>query len=330
MDNKKELPERYEKPTIIKHSIGLMNKFGRVRSSVPYGKIDGVNISDLVSNYGSPLYVVSEGTLRRKYKEMYRAFSLRYPKVVIAYSYKTNYLSGVCAIMNTEGAWAEVVSGFEYDIAKNLGISGNKIIFNGPYKTKEELRRAVKEGSKVNIDSYEEMQVIEEVASEIGKQVNIGVRINMELNYPPWDRFGFNLESGHAFEAIKRVMATSSLKVNGLHIHAGTYISDVSVYTKVAEKLCSFCSKLQSELNLKLEYLDIGGGYASRNTLHSQWTSAEFTCPSFDQYAEAICPVILKGPFKPQNMPTLILEPGRSIVDEAMYLLTSVVSMKRL
>ena len=207
---------------------------------------------------------------------------------------------------------------------------GNQIIFNGPYKTKKELKRAIELDSKINIDSYEEMQVIEEIAQEQGKKVEIGVRINMELNYPPWDRFGFNLESGQAFEAVKRVMASSYLKVRGLHIHAGTYISDVNTYTKLAGKLVSFCAILQNELNVKLEYLDIGGGYASKNTLHSQWMSAEWTCPSFDQYAEAICPLILKGPFKPQNMPTLILEPGRSIVDEAMSLLTSVVSVKRL
>lgn len=320
------LPQKYEKPFIIKHSIGLMNKFGRTPNTASFGKIDGVNVAELINNFGSPLYVVSEGTLRRKYKDMYRAFSLRYPKVVIAYSYKTNYLSAICAVLHTESAWAEVVSGFEYDIALSLKVPGNHIVFNGPYKTKEELLRAIKNGSKINIDSYEEMQIIEEIANELARKIDVGVRISMDFT---WDRFGFNLEAGHAYEVIKRIQATNNLKVTGLHIHAGTYISDVGVYARISEKLSIFCSKLQNELNVKLEYLDIGGGYASKNTLHTQWMSAEFTCPSFDQYAEAICPAILNGPFKPQNMPTLILEPGRSIVDEAMYLLTSVVSVKR-
>lgn len=330
IDRKDNLPVKYEKPAIIKHSVGLMNKFGRIPNTISYGKIDGVPINDLVEKFGSPLYVVSEGTIRRKYKEMFRAFSLRYPKVTIGYSYKTNYLSGVCAIMHDEGAWAEVVSGFEYEIASSLSVPGNQIIFNGPYKTKEELKKAIEAGSRVNIDSYEEMHTIEEIAEEMKKQVGIGVRINMELNYPPWDRFGFNLESGSAFDAVKRVQQSSNLKVVGIHIHAGTYISDVNIYAKMAEKLSNFCAKLQKELNIKLDYLDIGGGYASRNTLHNQWMSAELTCPSFDQYAEAICPALLKGPFKQKNMPMLILEPGRALVDEAVQMIASVVATKRL
>ncbi len=322
--------EAYEKPTIVRHTVGMMNKFGRTSSTFPHGRIDGVPVRPLIEEHGSPLWVLSEGTLRRKYREALRAFALRYPRVTIAYSYKTNYLSGICAALHQEGAWAEVVSGMEYEFAQRLGVPGDRIIFNGPHKTQQELERALDNNSKVNVDSYDEMYMLEEIAKAGKRQLEVGLRVNMELNYPPWDRFGFNVESGQAFEACKRVISSQFLRLAGLHVHVGTYISDVAVYLQMAERLAGLCYRLQNELATRVGYLDIGGGYASKNTLHSAWMPAEHTCPTFDQYAEAICPALLRGPFDPKEMPVLFLEPGRSIVDEAMFLVASVVAVKRL
>ena len=126
----------YEPPVITKLQTGLMNKFGRSVGSARKVRraIDGVAIDDLVARYGSPLYVFSEQKLRKLYRECYDAFSRRYPHVTLAWSYKTNYLDAICAIMHQEGALAEVVSEMEYAKARALGISGEQIIFNGPYK----------------------------------------------------------------------------------------------------------------------------------------------------------------------------------------------------
>jgi len=82
------------------------------------------------------------------YKNAYRAFSTRYPKVQFAWSYKTNYLDAVCRVYHQEGAWAEVVSGFEYTKALNNGVDGKYIIFNGPDKSEEDLEVIKKWSSK--------------------------------------------------------------------------------------------------------------------------------------------------------------------------------------
>ncbi|MDP2954696.1 MAG: alanine racemase, partial [Chloroflexota bacterium] len=226
----RKVKEFYEKPTVVKHSLGLMNKFGWFSSSIPHTAIDGVSVRGLVEQYGSPLWVVSEATLRRKYRELYRAFTLRYPRVAVAYSYKTNYLSGVCAILHQEGAWAEVVSGFEYSIAEALGIPGPQIVFNGPHKTEEQLLTAIERGSRINVDSYEEISLLEEIAKGRDKPVGIGVRVNMAVGYPAWDRFGFHLESGQALYACQRIMSSPVLRLVGLHVHLGTFITDVNLY----------------------------------------------------------------------------------------------------
>ncbi|NOZ03273.1 MAG: diaminopimelate decarboxylase, partial [FCB group bacterium] len=235
-----------------------------------------------------------------------------------------------CALLHKEGAWAEVVSGFEYDIARDLNVPGEQIVFNGPYKTKDELTRAFREGALVNIDNYDEMQVVEDIADELGKTIEVGIRINMDLNDPPWYKFGFNVESGQAFEAVKRAESGGKLKVRGLHIHTGTYVDDVTLYSRAAQGLVNFYSYIKEELGVKLKYWDLGGGYASHNTLHTAYLPAEQTCPTFDQYAEAICPILLNGPFPPQEAPRLFIEPGRALVDEPFYLITSVVAQKRL
>jgi diaminopimelate decarboxylase len=134
---------RYERPVINKIQSGLPDKFGASYVMESKTEIEGHLVTDLLQTYGSPVYVLSEATIRTTYRELFQAFTTRYPKVQLAWSYKTNYLDAVCRIFHQEGAWAEVVSWFEYEKALNNGIDPKKIIFNGPYKKAEELKAAV-------------------------------------------------------------------------------------------------------------------------------------------------------------------------------------------
>lgn len=320
----------YERPLITMHSLGATNKYtGRVFSSTTCQQIDGINVTSLVSKYGSPLYVVSERTLRSKYRDFIKGLRTLYPETYIAYSYKTNYLSGICSIFHQEGAWAEVVSGFEYDIALDLGVDASKIVFNGPYKKREELIRAIKGNSMINIDSYNEIYQLENLSCSKTKSTKVGLRINMNLNYPPWNKFGFNLESGQAFEACRRIASSRYLTLNGLHCHLGTYVADASVYNQAMIKFIDFALKLEKELKVQIDYLDIGGGYASANTLHTQFLSGAAIIPTFDQYVNALCQPLREKSSEFKRKPQLILEPGRALVDEAVSLITTVVSNKR-
>ena len=99
------MKQTYQKPVINKHRSGLMNKFGwsPVYARKIRTEIDGVPIDRLVEQFGSPLFVYSERAARRKYRRMFNAFSTRYPNVVFGWSYKTNYLQAICALMHKEG-----------------------------------------------------------------------------------------------------------------------------------------------------------------------------------------------------------------------------------
>jgi diaminopimelate decarboxylase len=290
--------------------------------------IDGHSIRDLVARFGCPLYVLSEQTLRDTARRFLQAFREHYPDTHLAYSYKTNYLSAVCAIMHEEGALAEVVSGFEYEIARDLGVPGERIVFNGPVKSDAELTRAVEDGARVNIDSFSELDRLARLAASWQRPVDVGIRVNMKLNYPPWDKFGFNLESGQAYEAARRIANDPWLELRGLHMHAGTFITDTSLYERVIEALIELGLRVEAELGARIESLDTGGGYASVNTLHTQLMRGEATSPTFAQYAAAIAGPLSRRVSQFKSPPRLLLEPGRAVVEPCMSLVASVAGVK--
>jgi len=291
--------------------------------------IDGVSVRTLRAKYGSPLYIVSEGALRTNIRHFLLAFRSRYPETVVAYSYKTNYVAGVCAILHQEGAWAEVVSGFEMEHARALGVPGPQVIYNGPHKPFEYLLEAGRQGARVNADSLEELSDLEEVARRLRRPVKIGVRVNMRLTDTPWDKFGFNLESGQALEVCGRIHASKRLRLSGFHLHAGTRLADVEIYRAAIEGLLELARTVDSPRLGEIEYLDLGGGFVSDNTILGQAVSEDVTAPSFDAYAEAICGPLNARMKGLRRRPLLILEPGRAIVESPVSLLVSVVAVKR-
>ena len=322
----------YGKPVIKKLHTGLMNKFGPIPPDARKVRrqIDGVAVDDLVQTYGSPLFVYSESALRRKYRQVFSAFATRYPDVLFGWSYKTNYLQAICAILHQEGAQAEVVSEMEYDKARALGILGEQILFNGPYKPLPVLRRAVAEGAAVHVDHLDEVEDLERIAEERGRRLSVGLRLNLDAGiYPQWTRFGFNVESGQALDAAKRIAAKGRLAINGLHCHLGTFIMDAAAYARQVEKMVDFAYEIEEQLDFAVDYLDLGGGFPSRNRLIGVYSPPEVALPSMDEFAEQVTHALAEK-LRPGHSPKLVLESGRALVDEAGYLITTVVAAKRL
>src|SRR6185436_9068162 len=198
----------YERPNIQRHQMGAMNKFGRLEGMRPLTHIDGVAISDLVAEHGSPLFVFSERTLVRRYRELHEAFARRWAKVRIAWSYKTNYLEAICRVFHREGAWAEVVSPFELEKALAAGVPAERIHWNGPYKPDAAIERALSGGTILHLDNLDELARVERIAERMRVRPCVAIRVNMAIEgQPAWSRFGFNLESGQAKEAVNRLVS---------------------------------------------------------------------------------------------------------------------------
>jgi diaminopimelate decarboxylase len=321
---------RYERPVIRKLESGMPNKFGTRTEYQPMTHIDGVSIASLVKEHGSPLFVISEKTLRASLGKAKKACETRYTKVQFAWSYKTNYLNAVCNVFHQEGSWAEVVSGFEYDKAIALGVDGKKIIFNGPEKTEEDLEKAIRNDSLIHIDHLDEFYTIAELAKKMKKRPRVAIRVNMDTGvYPMWDRFGFNYENGQAWDALNKIMHSGNMELAGLHCHIGTFMLAPSAYGVAATKLAELAVKVKEKFGHEIRYIDLGGGFASKNTLKGSYLQGSDVNPTFDDFAEAISTSLLNAGFRKDHLPVLILETGRALVDDAGYLLGTVIANKR-
>lgn len=292
-------------------------------------EIDGVGVHELTEKFGTPLFVFSQRQIEEKYHTLSKAFTSRYPDVQFSWSYKTNYLNAICKIYHELGSIAEVVSEFEYQKARALGVEGKDIIFNGPYKPKEDLKIAVQEGAKIHVDNLFELGDLEEIAQELDIRIPVAIRINMDTGvYPQWSRFGFNFESGEAMEAIKRMYAKGRVYLVGIHSHIGTFMLDANAYRLATMKIMQLKTQVEAAFDATIDYIDLGGGFASKSNLKGVYQSAEVIVPTVDDYAEAITGAIYEFNTS-DTLPKLYLETGRHLIDEAGYLLTSVQGWKR-
>ncbi len=323
--------QRYERPVIKKLESNMPNKFGMRTEYRPMTHIDNVGVKDLLNEHGSPLFVISEKSIRNNIRNARKAFETRYPKVQFAWSYKTNYLDAVCRTFHQEGSWAEVVSGFEYDKAIHNGVDGSKIIFNGPDKTEKDLEKAINNSSLIHIDHLDELYTTRKLAERMDKKAQVAIRVNMDTGiYPMWDRFGFNYENGQAWDALNKIMRSDVMELIGLHTHIGTFMLSPNAYAVAAGKMADLAIGIRDKYGHEIQYIDMGGGFASQNNLKGAYLPGTDINPGIDDFAEAITSALINSNFKPEKLPLLILETGRALIDDAAYLLGTVISNKRL
>lgn len=325
----------WEPPYIQPHRLGATNKFGNRTSDEYLQEVFGVAIDSLIAQYGSPVFVTAERQLRANARRLSRVFSRRYSNSVHGWSYKTNYTSAICNIMHQEGSWAEVVSRFEYEKARHLGVPGHKIIFNGPNKGKGILELAISEGAHIHIDHLDELKLIESIATEQDRIVAVTIRLNFDTGYTEaWSRFGFNIENGQARHAAKLIALSPHLQLTGLHSHIGTFVREPKAYGEQVRIMCEFMRELEVSENVRIDTIDIGGGFPSRNSLQGIYLPPEQAVPDINEYADAICDALIEHTayrtHAGRALPRLIFESGRLVVDDAQVLIATVAGTKRL
>ncbi len=324
-------PDRlpYEPPLLEPITFTTVSKHLAADVSAGVRLEESYGAEALLRAYGSPLFVVSERALRNLYADFRETFTEAGIETRIAYSYKTNYLPSVCSILHEEGAWAEIVSGMEYELARGLGVSPREIIFNGPYKARDDLRKALSEGALVNVDNFDELALVAEMARDLEHDARIGIRVNFRRGPMSWTKFGFNHESGEARGALERIAAHPKLRLEMLHNHGGTFVLNHELYGEATAVLIDVARSARA-LGLAPTLIDLGGGYPSGNHL-----KPAFDLPggrrrehSLFPYAEAILGRLAAAKDAFGGRPTLILEPGRALVDAAVHLLARVVAIK--
>jgi diaminopimelate decarboxylase len=327
----------YEPMTLTPHVFGAVSKHSglAVNTRAPQvpttivERIEDCATASLLREFGSPLFVVSQTALREEFHAFRDAFRAVYPATEVAYSYKTNYLTAIRAALHEEGAWAEVVSGLEYEMARRLGVPGERIVFNGPHKSDEDLRRAVRDGAFVNVDSFDELTALEEAAAAEDRVPAIGLRLTVRTTPVPWEKFGFSVESGLADEACRRAAMSRHVRLAGLHMHLGTDLAEASAYGRALEAVTPLLLRYEKEHRVRWEQVDLGGGFPNRHRFvrGRGGMTPEQVFPAF---AEAAVGPLTSALRRLKSRPRLVLEPGRAVVEHPVFLLSTVVAAKRL
>lgn len=283
-------------------------------------------ISDITSLAGSPFYLCDGKRFADNLGRMTAAFSSRWPKFVLAYSYKTNYLPYLCKLAKDKGAWAEVVSRLEYNLARKIGQPADKIIFNGPVKSYEDIAFALDSGSLVNLDSASELDgVVRYAKQHPDKKIPIGLRINIDLtdsqgishiqNRLPHGRFGLTPSELKA-ESWK---LAANLHIISLHGHTSSADRNIEGYRVITRTLADIAHKHFAE---SIQYLNIGGGFFGDVPPQMGFQNV----PMFDDYAEAVADVLKSYTW--HNPPCLVIEPGLALAADTVSLAARVVSVK--
>lgn len=267
----------------------------------------------------TPCFIVKDEVFRDNLINFQQIIKQAYPKGIVGYSFKTNSLPHILTLAKECGCYAEVVSDTEYYLAERVGFSPEKIIYNGPIKSKETFVKAYCNQSIINIDSSRELQWLREITEKKALR-GIGLRVNFDLeSILPGQtatginggRFGFNLENGNLHKAIEYCRDIAEVKVAGLHMHVSSKTKSADVYKKLTETACRIieCEKLD------IEYLDIGGGFFG----------GDDGGDSYQKYIDVIHEVLIEYGI---DDICLIVEPGASVIATAVDYLTSVIECK--
>jgi diaminopimelate decarboxylase len=269
-------------------------------------------ITSLLKLHPTPFFLIEPKIIQNRITTLINFFKKQNYPFQPAYSCKTNYSLLSLPLLHQHHLFAETVSEFEYQLARKSKFSDSQIIVNGPHK--QDLPLLLSKSLLLHLDNLSELN---QVITRFQKQplkANLGVRINTLLQP---SHFGFNLENGQAKFVIFSLL-NSKIPVSSLHLHLGSNLYDPNLYTKSVSVIINFIKDIYSNFGLKLKYLDLGGGFPSHGLLphhlHTQFQPLE-------SYLKPMVTQLKKLPFTP----TLILEPGRYLIDDAAIFISKVI-----
>lgn len=286
-------------------------------------RLDNAWLSQLSQQFGDAFYLLDSEGFRSNFTELKSAFSDIYPNFNIAYSYKTNYTPRLCAAVNELGGFAEVVSDMELDIALRVGVTPDKIIWNGPVKNSRRVEQLLLDGGTVNLDSVCELAVIESIAAAHPESVlSVGIRVNFDIGDGVVSRFGFDVDSDAFAAALKLVRNTENIHFNGLQCHFATRRLDTW-----PARVHGMLSLLE-RIGTVPERIDLGGGLFGKmaDSLKAQFDS---DIPSYEDYAAAAAVPFAEYFADRDEKPLLLIEPGSALAGDCMHFACRVMNIKQ-
>ena len=289
-----------------------------VRKNTLY--IEDVSTLELAEKFGTPLYVYSENRIKENYKKIYNSFKKF--NVEIRYACKANSNISILKILKSLGSGLDVVSVGEIYLGILAGFDSEKIIYTGVNRGYEEIDFAVQSGVILNLDSVSELNKLIKICEKRKKKVKVSFRVNPEVDPKTHEKLAtglkfskFGLHEELAFKAYKIAKENKYLDVAGVHMHIGSQITSVEPYKEAFSKLIMFVKKLKKDLNIELDFIDMGGGIGIVYKPGQDYIEPKDVADVINIDLD--------------YDPKLLIEPGRYIVGDAGIVLTRVTTVKK-
>lgn len=295
--------------------------------------IGGVDATEIARQYGTPLYVMDEGMIRKNCRAFTSSMRRNYgERGLVLFASKAFCCKEMCRLCESEGMGLDVVSGGELYTAKAVDFPMQKICFHGNNKSPRELEMAVEYGvGRIVVDNLEELELLRAAAERFGRTADILLRIKPGVEAHTHEfirtgqidsKFGFALETGEADEAVRRALELDHICLKGFHCHIGSQIFDMEPFGEAVRVMLEFASRIRSETGFVMEELNLGGGFGIRYV-------GSDNPPRLEQYMDSVgatlrtCCEKLDFP-----LPFIYIEPGRAIVADTGITLYTVGTVK--
>ncbi|HBF74672.1 MAG TPA: diaminopimelate decarboxylase [Lactobacillus sp.] len=294
--------------------------------------IGGVDADELAMKYQTPLAVYDVSKIRdqiRRFKSVFEANGVDY---AVSYASKAFAAIAMFQVIDQEQGHIDVVSGGELYTALQAGFPMARVSFHGNNKSREELEMAVKSHVGVIVlDNFHEIELLDQVLKEQDASSAVMLRITPGISAHTHEyistgqedsKFGFDLKSGQADEALQEVLANERMNMLGIHAHIGSQIFELNGFQMAAKKLVEIAANWHDQYQYQPEVINVGGGFGIQYTKDDHPLAPE-------DFVDAIVKTI-KQSAADQNleMPAVWIEPGRSIAGPAGYNLYTIGSRK--
>jgi diaminopimelate decarboxylase len=296
--------------------------------------IGGCDLVALAVQYGTPLYVYDEATIRSRARAIRDAVTASYlGRATVCYAAKAYVAPWLLKVVESEMLGLDVVSGGELHVAVVAKFPRDRVFFHGNNKTEHELDFAIEQRiSRIVVDNLDEIAPLGRLAAAYGIRqpvlLRLGPRVETDthahlLTGATDTKFGLDIVSGAAAEGVRAILAQPSLDLRGLHAHIGSQIRDVEPYRAAVGRVFAFAAAMREKTRFVMREMSPGGGYAVRYTPDDP---AVDVAEMVRAVGAAVSSAARTHRFDP---PDITLEPGRSIIAQAGVALYRVGSVKK-
>jgi diaminopimelate decarboxylase len=308
--------------------------FGEFIGIGPNGNlwVEDCDVAELADRFGTPLFIISESQLRYCYRAFRDAFRKHYPQVEILFANKSSNGLAIRHIMNQEGAGGDCFGANEMYLSLLAGTNPKSLVLNGSNKQDAELEMAIENGLCINIDAMDELERIDTIAKRLGKSVDVGIRLKLDLD-PLADKEGVPMHGPGTMKAqsdshkwgmtreqtvaiVKRAQDIPQINLCETHFHLSRMTNSPMPFAVMAREMVTWSGYLRDETGWTPPCIDIGGGWTFGKWYGTGPNSQidDKNAPTPEDYARE-CSAAIKQEAERLGLPLpkLRLEPGRAI-----------------